>query len=99
MATVKLPWKSVDVVPEAQRSVLVDGWGTCCPSILQDCECPEVAPFRLPSARYSDVSYACSVRITGRVAQRRPYSDCLWVRVAITFVGEEQTVVAGWMAV
>src|SRR5262249_5854847 len=95
------PWRDLDVRPEAGHGILVDGWGTHCPSYLEDCELPEFAPFRLPSGRYADIKYACSVEITGRTAQRRPYDDRLWVRVRIVFAGdgEPDTVAGGWMTV
>lgn len=99
--TVKLPWMDVEVKPEAGRQIRVDGWQTRCASILQDCELPEFASFRLPSFNFFDIAYACEVEITGRVAQRQPYSDCHWVRVKITWVqdGEPNTVSYGWMVV
>lgn len=102
MSQVKLPWMTTEVKPEAGRAVLVDGWGTHCPSILQDCECPEFAAFRLPSGRYTDVAYAVDLKITGRVAQKRPYDDRLWVRVKLTFRKdgmEPDSEQSGWMVV
>jgi hypothetical protein len=94
-----MPTTSLDVRPEVGRGILVDGWGTHCPSYLEACELPELAPFRLPSGRYSDIRYACRVEITGRTAQRRPYDDRLWVRVRIVFAGhgEPDTQARGWM--
>jgi hypothetical protein len=81
------------------RGILVDGWGGHCPSYLEPSEWPELAPFRLPSLRYTDIKYLCQVEITGRTAQRRPYDDRLWVRVRIVFVGdgEPDTQSRGWM--
>lgn len=101
MRLVSLPWTDVEIGPEAGRGVLVDDWGSHFPSYLEDCELPGLAPFRLPSQRYADVSYACRVEITGRKGVRRPYDDRLWVRVKVTFIGngEPDTVVRGWMTV
>lgn len=99
---VKLPWMMTEVRPESGRAILVDGWNTHCPSILEDCECPEFAAFRLPSSQYTDIKYAVDVHITGRVAQRRPYQTLLWVKVCITFRHDGErpdTTVTGWMAV
>lgn len=86
---------------EAGRSILVDGWKGHCSSILEDCEIPEFAPFRLPSMTYTDVAYTCNVEITGRTLQKRPYDGRLWVRVRIEWVkdGEPNTFSNGWMAV
>ena len=56
--SIKFRWRDepVEVRPEAGRGILVDGWGTHCPSYLEPCELPELAPFRLPSMRYSDIT-------------------------------------------
>jgi hypothetical protein len=101
MKTVLLPWRSVGVEPKAGAPILVDGWGGHCPSILQDCEIPDFAPFRLPSCRYTDVAYAVCVEITGRKTHSRPYDSREWVRVKITFMGDgtPNEVQGGWMAV
>jgi len=94
---------AVEVQPQQGRGILVDGWGNDCPSYLEDSEVPEIAPFRLPSSRYSDVAYLCSVQITGRTTQVRPRQDkgTLWVRVAITFHNDDgpNTTQRGWMVV
>jgi|SRR5262252_6030858 len=101
--SIKFRWRDepVEVRPEAGRGILVDGWGTHCASYLEPCELPELAPFRLPSLRYSNVKFACRIEISGRVAQKRPYDDRLWVRVRIVFVGdgEPDQICAGWMTV
>jgi hypothetical protein len=99
--TLKAYWRDLDVRPEVGRGILVDGWGTHCPSYLEPCELPGLAPFRLPSGRYLDVKYACRVEFTGRAAQKRPYDDWLWVRVRIVFADdvESDTEARGWMTV
>lgn len=101
MKTVELYGRQIEVVVDSGRAILVDGWDGHCPSILEDCELPEFAPFRLPSGRYTDVAYACKVEVTGRVLQSRPYDDRLWVRVRVEWVkdGEPNTFSRGWMAV
>lgn len=101
---VYLPWMSepVQVEPQSQALILVDGWGTNCCAILQDCEIRDFARFRIPSMRYGHLAYAANIRITGRTAQRRPWQDStLFVRIEITFVGdgEPDTVTGGWMSV
>ena len=91
----------VDATPRAGRQVIVDGWGSPIASVLQDCELPDFAPFRLPSMKYDRIAYAVRIDVTGRTLQRRPYNGTDWVKVQITFVGdgEPDTVGNGWMKV
>jgi len=100
--TMKLYWGAeCDVTPKAGRLILVDGWGSPVSRILQDCEIPEFAPFRLPSLNHPDVAYAVRVEVTGRTIQTRPWNDYGWVKIRIVFVGdgEPDTCTSGWMKV
>lgn len=101
MSVVSLPWRDVDVVPDVGRFVRVDGWGGYCSSCVETCEIESFAPFRIPSLRYTGVSYACRIKVTGRKAKKLAFDDRHWVRIEIEWVkdGEPNTFSRGWMAV
>jgi hypothetical protein len=49
----------------------------------------DAAAFRYPAASLGpDGSVAVNVELTGRTLQRRPYSDDLWIKARVEFVGD-----------
>lgn len=99
MKTLTHPWTHDDIKVQAGSRIYVETWGNACSSILQDCEIPEFAPFRLPSMQHTDIAYTCDIDITGRTPQRR-HGDYV-VRVKITWIhdGAPNEVSFGWMAI
>jgi hypothetical protein len=58
------------------------------------------AEFYVPSYTYKNTVRAVNIKVTGRTFQRRPFSNCNWIKVQIEFVGdgEPSEFVSGWWA-
>ena len=85
-----------EVEPKVGSYLLVDNWGLG--TVVESCEFPDLAKFRIPSVRY-DIKSAANITVSGRTLQRRPYSEGLFVRVRIEFVedGGPSTWHSGWL--
>lgn len=61
---------------------------------LGECLLPsdwERADFRMPTRAGGPIeSVAVNVELTGRTFQRRPYSDDLWIKARVEFVGDDE---------
>lgn len=84
--------------PTAGLLVRPDGWSCVGYSELRKAPDGDLAPFRLPSVRYSDVAYPVIVTVTGRTIQSRGGRS--WVRCSIEWVhdGEPNTHSGGWLS-
>lgn len=83
-------------MPVVGRRIVPDGWSASWGSCLTRDD-TGLAPFRLPSANYNDVSYPVGVEVTGNVY--RKYRGVSAVRIRISFYddGKKPRKQYGWM--